>query len=170
MHENRIMHGDVKPSNVLVLKGGDVRIIDFDCSVRLTPETCNDGVRQYAGTEGYMAPEVAAPRGERRYGLPSDVYSCGVVLREFAHFMRDGCKVRRGLRLPCLVVALALTVGMCVFAVSLFALCALCALCVQARDRLLTAATKAMAGKPGDRPTMCQLLGLLSAGDAAVSC
>ena len=107
MHDRYILHRDVKPGNMLVLKGGDVRIIDFDCSKRLTPETCNDGASWYAGTERYMAPEVKAPRDGRRYGLPADVYSCGIVLREFAGHLSSGSReVRRGVRLPHVVVAL----------------------------------------------------------------
>jgi serine/threonine protein kinase len=37
VHELGVIHGDIRPENILILKDCSVRIIDFDCSI-LAPE------------------------------------------------------------------------------------------------------------------------------------
>jgi serine/threonine protein kinase len=78
IHAAGVIHRDVKPSNVLLDRDGSARLTDFGIA---HPENATEltGTGQVLGTLKYMAPEVLAgnPATER-----SDLYACGVVLRE----------------------------------------------------------------------------------------
>jgi WD40 repeat protein/tRNA A-37 threonylcarbamoyl transferase component Bud32 len=65
-HDPRVVHGDVKPANLILTSSDRIVLVDFGLSSRP-----NDDPRR-AGTAGYVAPEVAA--GERPTPA-SDVYS-----------------------------------------------------------------------------------------------
>ncbi|MDD7937381.1 serine/threonine-protein kinase [Actinomycetospora lutea] len=76
VHEAGIVHGDIKPGNVLITDEGVAKITDFGVS-RATWDTTSTGGGMVAGTPGYFAPEVA------RGGDPSpasDVFSLGATL------------------------------------------------------------------------------------------
>ncbi len=76
-HENRIIHRDVKPSNVLLTRGGDVKLLDFGVAKMAGEELTGDGVR--LGTVAYMSPEQA---GTGPLDGRADLWSLGVVLYE----------------------------------------------------------------------------------------
>jgi eukaryotic-like serine/threonine-protein kinase len=77
-HAEGIVHGDVKPANVLISATGAVKVADFGVA-RLAEGSTDGGGATIVGTPRYMAPEQAR-------GLPltpaTDVYSAGVVLYE----------------------------------------------------------------------------------------
>jgi hypothetical protein len=86
LHGLDIIHRDIKPGNVLIVEGGELRLADFGLVKMLDvleegeagPRT-STGAR--LGTEYYMAPEQA--RGTE-VGKPADVYALGIVLAELA--------------------------------------------------------------------------------------
>jgi len=41
LHEFSVIHGDIRPENILILKDGSVRIIDFDCGLIVPPGLAN---------------------------------------------------------------------------------------------------------------------------------
>ncbi|NXC71323.1 MP2K5 kinase, partial [Anhinga anhinga] len=73
----KILHRDVKPSNMLVNTRGQVKLCDFGVSTQLV----NSIAKTYVGTNAYMAPERIS--GEQ-YGIHSDVWSLGISFMEGA--------------------------------------------------------------------------------------
>jgi serine/threonine protein kinase len=77
-HEVGVIHGDIKPQNIIVEPAGVVKIMDFG-NAHLTDERGMTVTGVVTGTLGYMSPEQAR-------GLPlnfsSDIYSTGIVLYE----------------------------------------------------------------------------------------
>ena len=61
-----VIHGDVKPANLILTKGGRIKLVDFGLS------SAPGAPWRRAGTPGYRAPELAAGEGASR---ASDVYA-----------------------------------------------------------------------------------------------
>jgi hypothetical protein len=72
-----IIHGDIKPSNVLQTESGAVKLSDFGLATRLSQ--VEDSPRGLAGSPDYMAPELADGRPPT---VASDMYSLGVTFFE----------------------------------------------------------------------------------------
>lgn len=68
-HTNKLIHSDVKPSNIFVTKDGEYKLGDFNITV-------NGNDSSYYGTPSFMSPE--AFKGEK--SQYSDIYSLGLVL------------------------------------------------------------------------------------------
>jgi len=74
-HRAGMVHGDIKPGNLLVSSGGQVKVADFgiSCAAGSAPVT---GRGTLLGTPAYLAPERVAGQPPT---LASDLYSLGVV-------------------------------------------------------------------------------------------
>ena len=78
-HEKGVVHRDVKPGNIFVLRNGQVKILDFGIAQIAAAETGLTRAGLIVGTLQYMAPERARGQG----GHASDIFSVGAVLFEF---------------------------------------------------------------------------------------
>jgi eukaryotic-like serine/threonine-protein kinase len=76
-HRREVIHRDVKPQNVMVLRDGRVKVADFGIARAGDSDMTEAG--SIVGTAQYLSPEQA--RGQH-VGPESDLYSVGVVLYE----------------------------------------------------------------------------------------
>ncbi|XP_047330431.1 serine/threonine-protein kinase GRIK1 [Impatiens glandulifera] len=76
LHAHNIVHGDIKPDNLLVTASGNVKIGDFSVSQVFEDE--NDELRRSPGTPVFTAPECCL--GITYHGKTADTWAVGVTL------------------------------------------------------------------------------------------
>ncbi|XP_071700082.1 serine/threonine-protein kinase GRIK2-like [Rutidosis leptorrhynchoides] len=76
LHSHNIVHGDIKPDNLLVTATGTVKIGDFSVSQVFEDE--NDELRRSPGTPVFTAPECCL--GLTYHGKAADTWAVGVTL------------------------------------------------------------------------------------------
>ena len=76
-HSRGIVHRDIKPQNVMVLRDGSVKVADF--GIACLENAAQTLTQEALGSVHYISPEQA--RGDR-IDARSDIYSAGVVLYE----------------------------------------------------------------------------------------
>ncbi len=79
LHQNNVVHRDVKPENFLISRdAGQVKIADFGLSKRVRPWFLADR-REAGGTRKYMSPEQLA---NKPLDARSDIFSLGITMYE----------------------------------------------------------------------------------------
>lgn len=81
IHKVGIMHRDVKPENMMVMKDGSIRLSDFSLSKFEAEAECHT---PRCGTPSFMAPEMDGCQ----YTHACDLYSAGVTIMEIV----TGCQ------------------------------------------------------------------------------
>ena len=75
-HKCGIVHGDIKLENILLSSNFNIKLIDFGFAKRI-----DEGlVSSLMGTKGYAAPECFTSSVMEYQGVPTDIFSLGVVL------------------------------------------------------------------------------------------
>ncbi|CDF77421.1 Serine/threonine protein kinase [Chondrus crispus] len=88
IHEAKIIHGDLKPANFLVVRG-ELKLIDFGIAKAITSDDTTKVFREaQVGTPNYMSPEALDGSDSEtdlhsaryRVGRASDIWSLGCIL------------------------------------------------------------------------------------------
>ena len=77
MHEQRIVHRDIKPMNIFMKENYEVRIGDFGITKRIPPNKTH--LTEMIGTPSYLSPEFIS---KKRYNEKTDVWGLGCILYE----------------------------------------------------------------------------------------
>jgi NIMA (never in mitosis gene a)-related kinase len=79
IHQNRIIHRDIKTSNIFITQAGNIKLGDFGISKVLI--NTNQKAFTLVGTPFYLSPEMCE---SKPYSFQSDMWSVGCVLFEMA--------------------------------------------------------------------------------------
>jgi len=81
IHSMRIIHRDVKASNIFLSSYEIVKLGDFGISRML--DNCNEAAMTVVGTPFYMSPELCQ---NKPYTMKTDIWSLGCLLYELCEF------------------------------------------------------------------------------------
>ncbi|KIO24855.1 hypothetical protein M407DRAFT_76460 [Tulasnella calospora MUT 4182] len=80
LHEQQVVHCDLKAANILSTKNGNIKLSDFGVSLTLNAmENAKETANNVAGTPNWMAPEVIELKGA---STASDIWSLGCTVVE----------------------------------------------------------------------------------------
>ncbi|PIA27176.1 hypothetical protein AQUCO_08200001v1 [Aquilegia coerulea] len=90
IHEERIVHSDLKPANFLLVRGS-LKLIDFGIAKAIMSDTTNIQRDSQVGTLSYMSPEAFmcnendSNGNAIKCGRPSDIWSLGCILYQMVY-------------------------------------------------------------------------------------
>ncbi|RNF26608.1 protein kinase [Trypanosoma conorhini] len=79
IHAKKIMHRDIKTSNVLLQKNGLIKLGDFGLSQQYNQSLSSDVEKTFCGTPYYLSPELWR---RESYSYKADIWSMGVLFYE----------------------------------------------------------------------------------------
>jgi serine/threonine protein kinase len=81
-HQKKVVHGDLKPGNIMLVPGGGVKIIDFGVAHPATQSIVFAPRSGLVGTIPYMAPEQLEGAAVGKATVQTDVFAYGVMFYE----------------------------------------------------------------------------------------
>ncbi|XP_002978306.2 mitogen-activated protein kinase kinase kinase 2 [Selaginella moellendorffii] len=81
LHQNKIMHRDIKGANILVDNQGHIKVADFGASKKVLELATISEAKSMKGTPYWMAPEVVRQTG---HNWQADIWSVGCTVIEMA--------------------------------------------------------------------------------------
>lgn len=106
LHENSIIHGDIKGNNVLISSTGEALLCDFGLSMVLSEIAVLSGLpsdMNGVGTGRYMAPELFAGEDDVAKSFSADIFAFGMLISEIItghlplHYLRHEAAVLFGI-------------------------------------------------------------------------
>ena len=90
LHKSDIIHGDIKPSNVLISEDGDndfvFKVTDYACAKVTVQQSSRSTTLKQLMTPGYMAPELLPSENLSLLALPpnkaTDIYAFAIMAYE----------------------------------------------------------------------------------------
>ena len=76
IHNQKIIHGDLKPENIFINKNNEIKIVNFGISKKMVYKKYES---TKIGTQNYMAPEII---NNEKYNNKVDIYSLGCIIYE----------------------------------------------------------------------------------------
>ncbi|KIM20321.1 hypothetical protein M408DRAFT_139197 [Serendipita vermifera MAFF 305830] len=99
-HQPAIIHGDLKPGNVIIDDSGCPRICDFGLA-QIFYEESDSGMTtttEHTGTDRYLAPELLTEEAITRPSAASDIYAVGCLGLEFIYLKKPYSHRKNNLR------------------------------------------------------------------------
>lgn len=78
LHSKGVVHRDIKPENIIVLKNGQIKLLDLGFAKKIEKNPTKEREDITCGTPAYMSPEQAM--GLTDLDIRSDIYSLGATL------------------------------------------------------------------------------------------
>uniref|UniRef100_A0A915JRA3 Protein kinase domain-containing protein n=1 Tax=Romanomermis culicivorax TaxID=13658 RepID=A0A915JRA3_ROMCU len=93
LHQNKVIHRDIKGQNVLLTDNAEVKLVDFGVSAQLDRTVGRRNT--FIGTPYWMAPEVIAcdENPDATYDSRSDLWSLGITALEMAEGQPPLCEM-----------------------------------------------------------------------------
>mmetsp|Transcript_22491 Transcript_22491/g.17001 ORF Transcript_22491/g.17001 Transcript_22491/m.17001 type:complete len:248 (+) Transcript_22491:304-1047(+) len=87
LHDQNIVHSDLKPSNILIVQSGEakketVKVCDFGSSRVQNKGAISNTTVSMLGTHGYMPPEYYSSQGPKELSTKSDVWALGCIIHQ----------------------------------------------------------------------------------------
>jgi len=77
LHKNEIIHRDMKPGNIMILKDNSIKIVDFGLAKEISDTAVTSATEEFVGTAEFVSPEQVEGIG---LDSRSDIYQIGLIL------------------------------------------------------------------------------------------